>query len=109
MKISTELKREIIGNIQAFIQAHPKEIEISIEQCKENLQSFRYWQNLVAYASKCTPLFLRIYEEGCDDKHIDRLLNDILKEYGKHWENGFNKELWIAKQVALDNHKRGIK
>ena len=55
------------------------------------------------------PLFLRVYKEGCNDKHIDRLLNDILKEYGKHWENGFDKELWIAKQAALDNHKRGIK
>lgn len=93
MKISNELKREITGNIQAFIQAHPKEISISIEQCKENLQSFRYWQGLVSNVAKCTPLFLRVYEEGCNDKHIDRLLNDILKDYGKHWENGFNKEL----------------
>lgn len=93
MKISAELRREIIGNIKAFIQAHPNEIEISIEQCKENLQSFRYWQNLVANASKCSPLFLRVYEEGCNDKHIDRLLNDTLKEYEKHWENDSNKEL----------------
>lgn len=106
MKISTELKREITGNIQAFIQSHSKEIEISIKQCKENLQSFRYWQSLVTNASKCTPLFLRVYKEGCNDKHIDRLLNDILKEYEKHWKSGFDKDLWIAKQVALDNHKR---
>lgn len=86
MKISIELRREIIENIQAFIQSHPKEIETSIEQCKENLQSFRFWQSLVANAAKCSPLFLKVYKEGCNDKHIDRLLNDALEEYEKHWE-----------------------
>lgn len=108
MKISKELKNEIEGNIQEFIKNTGEGIEISIEQCIGNLHSFRFWQSLVANFAKCCPLFLKVYKEGCNDKHIDRLLDDILKDYKKYWDEGFNLEAFITKQVALGNHKRNL-
>lgn len=105
MKISKELRNEIEGNIQEFIKNTGEGIEISIKQCIENLHSFRYWQSLVANSAKCSPLFLKVYKEGCNDKHIDRLLDDILKDYKKYWDEGFNLEAFIAKEEALNKHK----
>lgn len=108
MKISNELKNEIRGNIQALIEEVGEGIEISIKQCIDNLHSFRYWQSLIANSAKCSPLFLKVYKEGCNDKHIDRLLDEILEDYSKYWDEGYNKEAWISKEVALNNHKRNL-